>query len=545
MLWKRLLTVFVALFCLFASSCPGSPQAAETPPTLIFIMDASGSMNGRLEGTVKIAAVRKVMTNLLAELPAELNVGLVAYGHRRKGDCSDVEMLVPPAVGGAGKTAEAIAALLPKGKTALAAAFAQIGTYAKQQEGGVTVVLVSDGAETCGGDPCNVAKKLRQQGIQAIHVVGYDVSGPAVDQLQCIAREGGGRYFQADSSEGLAAALGAVRDHVVTSAALPESSAKAAGSPAAAKTRRAKVTGAGTIVLAPAPWVQTPPMYWLLVDAETGQEIVRSKIDTARVNPGTYQIVWRQGEHGADEVRLSEVVRLESGDKITVPLETGLQLSVPKDIQAPFEWRLVNGEQETVAAFRGNLDPQLVPAGAYHLIWRQSEQGHSDVDLGQVVIQPGELKQVTIDHGITVQLPDWLKPPYYYSLLNEQGRSTRISQPGTQLLSAGVYQLSWKQTERGHSEIRWGEITVPEKGFTEIAIDSGLTILAGDSPPPYRIFAQDETGAWAEMADSWGPMPLPPGVYKLELQETQESSSRVTLVEELPIEKGQLLEIEL
>ena len=545
MLWKRLLTVFATLFGLLASSGPGWLQAAETPPTLIFIMDASGSMGGRLEDKVKIDTVREVMSQLLAELPAELNVGLVAYGHRRKGDCSDIENLVPAEAGGAAKTAEAVNDLLPRGKTPLAAALAQIGDYRRQQDGGVTVVLVSDGAETCGGDPCNVAKKLRQQGAMTIHVVGFDVSGSAVNQLQCTAREGGGRYFQADSSEGLAAALGAVRDHVVTGAALPESPAKAAGSPAAAKTRRAKVTGAGTIVLAPAPWVPTPPMHWLLVDAETGQEIARTRIDTARVKPGTYQVAWRQSEHGADEVRLSEVVRLESGDKITVPLETGLHLSVPDDIQAPFEWRLVNSEQETVAAFRGNLDPQLVPAGAYNLIWRQTEQGHSDVDLGAVLIQPGELKHVTIDHGITVKLPEWLKPPYYYSLLNEQGRSTRISQLGTQLLSSGVYQFSWKQTERGHSEIRWGEITVPEKGFTEIAIDSGLTILAGDSPPPYRIFVQDETGAWAEMADSWGPMPLPPGVYKMEMQATQESSSRVTLVEELPIEKGQLLEIEL
>jgi len=543
---KRFFFVFLAAFFVFATPFSSPLRADQNLPTIIFVFDASGSMWGRLGDKVKIDAAKDVMTRLLSELPAEVSVGLVAYGHRRKGDCTDIEMLTAPERGGGGKTAEGIRKLVPKGKTPLAASLSQVGAYLKQQEGDATVVLVSDGIETCGGDPCNVAKQLREQGIKVvIHVVGFDVSGPAVEQLQCIAREGGGQYFQADTAESLAAALSAVSDHVVKGTTLPEPPPKPVVETAGTKTKRVKVSGPGTIALAPAPWVLMPPKYWLLVDAETGQEAARSSLDTLRVKPGTYQIVWRQSEHGSGEVKLSEVVTVEGGDKITVALNTGIRITLPEDVKAPYEWHLINSEQETVASYKGNLDPQLVPAGTYHLIWRQSEHSHPDIDLGEVVIRPGELKDLVIDRGIVVKLPEWLKPPYYYSLRDDQGHQYKINQVGTQLIPPGVYQFSWKQTEHGYSEIKWGEVTVLDKGFAEVAIDSGLTFLAGDSAPPYRIFAQDETGAWAEMADSWGPMPLPPGVYKIDMRETQHGSSRVTLMEELPIEKGQLIEIEM
>lgn len=543
---KRFPFIFLLAFATLATPFSNPLRADQNSPTVIFVFDASGSMWGRLEDKIKMDAAKDIMTGLLTELPAEVGVGLVAYGHRRKGDCTDVEMLVAPERGGGDKAAEAIRKLIPKGKTPLAAAFALIGSYLKQHEGDATVVLVSDGRDTCGGAPCNAAKKLRGHGGNiGIHVVGFDVSDRAAEQLRCIAGAGGGRYFQADTVEGLATTLSAVIDYTVTGPPLPEPPPKRLVEASPAQTKRVGAGDRGTVLPAPAPWVLLPPRYWLLLDAESGHEAARSSVDTVSVKPGTYQIAWKSSESAADEVKLSEVITVAAGDKIIVALDTGIHITVPEGVKAPYEWRLINSEQETVAAYKNNLDPQLVPAGSYHLLWRRSEHNLSEVDLGAVVIRPGELTELVIDHGIVVQLPAWLSPPYYYSLRDEQGHQFKLTEAGTQLLPPGVYQLSWKQSEFGFSEIKWGEVTVPAQGFTDVAVDSGLTILAGDSPPPYRIFAEDETGAWAEMADSWGPMPLPPGVYKIEMQERQQDGSRVTLVKELPIEKGQLLEIEM
>ena len=70
------------------------------------------------------------------------------------------------------------------------------------------VVLVSDGIETCGGDPCAAAKQLRESGIAlTIHVVGFDVDNATRTQLQCVANAASGRYYDAKNGQELANAL--------------------------------------------------------------------------------------------------------------------------------------------------------------------------------------------------------------------------------------------------------------------------------------------------------------------------------------------------
>ncbi len=544
---KILIVVALILTGLLFEIFLGAPADAESNPTIIFILDASGSMWGRVGKDTKIEAARNVLGKLLSGLPENTRFGLVAYGHRHKGDCQDIEMIALPGASEKTELVQDLNSLNPKGKTPLAASLIQVGDYVKDHENETTVVLVSDGLETCGGDPCSVAKKLHQQGIKVvIHVVGFDVSGAAAEQLRCIAEAGGGQYFQADTSESLAEALTAVSDHVAKGTALPGPPPQPKVKANKAKTKRIKVSGPGTIELASATWVAMPPYYWLVVDAETGAEVARSKSEILRVKPGTYQIVWRQDQHGAGEVMLNEVVTVKSGKKITVPLTTGIRITVPENVNPPYSWKLVDDAGEVDADFGGNLNPQLVPPGTYRLIWRQTEHAHGDVDLGKVTIEPGKLKELMLDFGIVVTLPDWLKPPYYFTLLDEQGHQIRMNEVGTQIIPPGTYQLCWKQTEHGFSEIKWGEVRTPSKGFAEIAIDSGLTFLAGDTPKPYRIYVENTTtGDWAEMADSWGPMPLPPGTYKVDMQDKQHGGARVTLIDELPIQKGELVELEL
>ena len=71
-----------------------------------------------------------------------------------------------------------------------------------------TVVLISDGKETCNADPCAVVGQLRDQGIDIrVHVVGFDVDRAEREQLMCIAEAGGGEYFSADSTAELKESL--------------------------------------------------------------------------------------------------------------------------------------------------------------------------------------------------------------------------------------------------------------------------------------------------------------------------------------------------
>jgi Ca-activated chloride channel family protein len=59
----------------------------------IIVLDASGSMWGQINGEAKIDIAKRVVSDLLSTLDPSLELGLVAYGHRRKGDCTDIESL--------------------------------------------------------------------------------------------------------------------------------------------------------------------------------------------------------------------------------------------------------------------------------------------------------------------------------------------------------------------------------------------------------------------------------------------------------------------
>ncbi len=170
----------------------------------LFILDASGSMWGQINGKPKIAIAKEVMTKLAPELPDNSRIGLIAYGHRRKGDCNDVETLVK--LGGNHKQAVlgAVKGLNAKGKTPLTRSVNQAIGLLRAEEDASTVVLVSDGIESCGGDPCAAVKAAKTSGVKFIlHTVGFGLSKKESAQLQCMAKAGGGQYFQANNAEEL------------------------------------------------------------------------------------------------------------------------------------------------------------------------------------------------------------------------------------------------------------------------------------------------------------------------------------------------------
>ena len=185
--------------------------AAQDSPRAILVLDASGSMWGQIDGVNKIVIAREVIGGLLETLPAELELGLMAYGHRRKGDCTDIELLAEPGLD-RGTLAAAVNALSPKGKTPLSAAVIEAAKALRYTEEAATVILVSDGIETCNYDPCAVGRELEAAGINfTAHVIGFDVADPAARaQLQCLADETGGRFLSADNADELASALDAV-----------------------------------------------------------------------------------------------------------------------------------------------------------------------------------------------------------------------------------------------------------------------------------------------------------------------------------------------
>ncbi len=174
----------------------------------LFILDGSGSMWQKIGSDYKVTLAKSVMKNLVQKLPADARAGLIAYGHTRKDDCNDIETLA--ALGPLDKTAlqARLDAINPQGKTPIAMSINHALALIRPETAPVTIILVSDGLETCEGDACDLVRKAREQGVKiTLHVVGFGIEEKDLSTLECIAQAGGGRYFPANNANELADAL--------------------------------------------------------------------------------------------------------------------------------------------------------------------------------------------------------------------------------------------------------------------------------------------------------------------------------------------------
>lgn len=205
------LTIIAALF-VFSLPAAASQRA-------IIILDASGSMWAQIDGKTRIEIARDTLGQVLAGVPAELELGFMAYGHRTKGDCSDIEMLVEPEAGTADRIIGAAMSLNPRGKTPLSDAVRQAAEALKYTEDQATVVLITDGIETCNADPCALATELEAAGVDfTVNVVGFGLSEADGAAVKCLADNTGGTYIGADDADALKDAI----DVAVNETPVPE-----------------------------------------------------------------------------------------------------------------------------------------------------------------------------------------------------------------------------------------------------------------------------------------------------------------------------------
>lgn len=214
--FRILVPLVISLFFAALTATPFSAAVAQqTLPQVMIVLDASGSMLGKSGGTIKINAARSVLKQVVPGIPQEVSVGLTAYGHRRKGDCKDIEMLYPAENTDRQALLHTVEALNPKGETPIAASLRMVVNRLKGSEKETTIILVSDGNETCDKNPCAVVRELKASGINFVmHVVGFDVNDAQKQQLDCLARAGGGRYFSASDTASLLAAMQAISREV-------------------------------------------------------------------------------------------------------------------------------------------------------------------------------------------------------------------------------------------------------------------------------------------------------------------------------------------
>jgi hypothetical protein len=287
---------------------------AENGRSLALVLDASGSMRARLpDGNTRIEAAKAAVADLVGKLPGDTRLAFRVYGHQsptQRRDCQDTALLVPfdtvaknkPAVLQASRSVDA------QGYTPIAYVLKLAAEELTREEAGSrVVVLVSDGQETCGGDPCVAAKALADADAKlVVHAIGLAVDAAARFQLQCLAGAARGTYFDAQTGGDLARMLGEAAEK----APAPKKTEIVVTS---LKPGRLQVKGAtrdGHHVIN-----ATTGQRVTVTRSETGQTVnaITPMWQTVELPAGIYNVTFANGLWRGIEVRAGEITILEPG----------------------------------------------------------------------------------------------------------------------------------------------------------------------------------------------------------------------------------------
>lgn len=182
----------------------GAMAQAET----MLVFDGSNSMWGELDGAPKIDIAQDAVSTLLDEWTPGEPLGLVAYGHREARSCTDIEVLAKPG-STYGQIRRAVRGISPQGRTPLTGAVVSASrTLIMGDADDPTLVLLTDGVETCNQDPCEVARMLKKNRADFVaHVIGFDLLAVEQESVACLAQETGGSFIHASNARELNRAM--------------------------------------------------------------------------------------------------------------------------------------------------------------------------------------------------------------------------------------------------------------------------------------------------------------------------------------------------
>ncbi|AVX06107.1 hypothetical protein MXMO3_03604 (plasmid) [Maritalea myrionectae] len=538
-----------------------TPIATQAGEDVIVVYDASGSMWGQIDGVNKVEIARDVMSDLVANWPDDTDLGLVAYGHRSKGDCGDIETVVAPGALDREAFMATVNGIQPKGKTPLAASVEHAAEALAYHENKATVVLISDGIENCEADPCALSTQLAQQGVDfKTHVVGFDLESEAHKELACIAENTGGIFVSAQDATELREALAEVQNVIDLKPTAP--------APEPEPTAQIEVTAPNQVIIG----AQFDVSWSVIIDktdyvgivpkgaeeGETGKYVlVRDDLEgelTAPAEPGLYEVRYtRKADRatlGSIDVEVTETtVSLDAPKKVTAGSTFKVAWSkrvnkvdyvsiVPKGAE--------EGETGNYVLVRDNDEGELTaPAepGLYEVRYTLKEGrrtlGSTDVEVTETTVSLDAPKKVTAGSTFKVAWSKRVNKVDYVSIVpkgaeegetgnyvlvrdNDEGELTAPAEPG---LYEVRYTLKEGRRTLGSTDV---EVVVPDVSVTgpstvraksPIKISWSQTVNKSDYISIVPLGSpDDETGDYLIARDNTeGQMAAPaePGLYEV------------------------------
>ncbi len=203
---KKIVILSSLLMALILFAQPGN---AAGRPNAVLILDASSSMWGHIDKINKILIARNALADSFLKYNGQINMGLVAYGHRRATSCADVETLQKLAPLDGPTASGIINQVTPKGSTPISRALKVAAQQFTGLSGPKNIILIADGLDTCQQDPCSTASALKSiDSSIRIHVIAFDRKNLGkLKALRCVSSLTGGLFSSATSEPGLKLAL--------------------------------------------------------------------------------------------------------------------------------------------------------------------------------------------------------------------------------------------------------------------------------------------------------------------------------------------------
>lgn len=407
-------------------------------PATVIILDSSGSMAAALEGETRLDKARAVVARQIKDWPPNRPIALVAYGHRRAGDCADIETLSPLKPAAQLDAPATMARLRARGKTPLSGALRHAAGLLPAEGG--NLLLVSDGLETCHDDPCAVAAALRAAKVSLrIDVIGFGLSDKDHAALACIAKRGGGAAAAAATGSELARAIASVEKQVPQAAApavepgpLPAASAPTPAPPPGPRPvlLRAELAGGAQAMLR--------PLLWTIASTNgfhhegSGGELLLP------MAPGAYRVRLSLA-NGAEDREIS--VPDTAAPALTLPVRAGLltlRLTAAKGLtledaglRGAIDWSLVplDGQGEAVLTPGPVVETLLLP-GRYRVSAKVAGfTAERDIAISDGMALQADLSLALGKLRLAARLPGQKQP------LGGTAVSWRVSAPDGQLVA--------------------------------------------------------------------------------------------------------------
>jgi Ca-activated chloride channel homolog len=295
-------TIALSFLALAAIGFGGAPHAAEQTPTVMFLLDGSGSMWGPLgnERRAKFEISRETLAQTLARIRPDARLGLSSFGHRRRGYCGDVEVIVPPDANNLEKITAPLLKLNATGMGPIALGLREtakaIGAAAP-----ATIVMIHDDVDNCSPDTCAAATDIAKANPNlAIYSIGLGLGPQKLQQMSCVTNATHGRAYDAQDSAGLNSAIG----EILKLADLEPGAAPAVVQDQASKKEQAAPPPEAppglylTAGLGPDSATLESPVRWRITKAGPDGEVIRETRAAAlieKVPPGTYEVEARLG----------------------------------------------------------------------------------------------------------------------------------------------------------------------------------------------------------------------------------------------------------